>query len=296
MLKQTFLALGAGLLLSPAAWAQPQVVGTYPYITDLVKQIGGNKVEVSTLARGDWDPHFIVPKPSLISQLRRADLLIINGAQLEVGWLPPLLRQASNAQIQPGATGFLELSNYANLIQKPANTSRAMGDVHPQGNPHFFLDPYQTVTLAGAIADKLCQIDGPQCPHYRSGKAAFDKRWQAKLKEWSARMRPHTGKKVLEYHRLHDYFLQRYRLGLVQTLEPLPGIPPSPAYLNEVIANAQKDKPILNLRGSYNPMDPSRFVSQKTSVKLSTLPHDVGATPKAKDVFAVFDEIVAAFE
>ena len=146
-----------GLTFQAEAQAKLKVTSTYPYITDLVGQIAGNKVDKQTLATGDWDPHFVVAKPSLLTRLRQADLLIINGAQLEIGWLPPLLRQSGNASIQAGSTGLLDLSQFVNKIQIPQNVSRANGDVHPQGNPHFVLDPDNVPKMADAIRQKLCR-------------------------------------------------------------------------------------------------------------------------------------------
>ncbi|MGV3524057.1 MAG: metal ABC transporter substrate-binding protein [Candidatus Sericytochromatia bacterium] len=281
------------LLSAGAAQAAPlKVVGTYPYIADLVKQIAGSRVTVSSLATGDWDPHFVVAKPSLLTRLRQADLLIINGAQLEIGWLPPLLRQAANAGIQPGSSGFLELSNHALMIQKPQNVSRAMGDVHPQGNPHFILDPDNVPRLAGVVTQKLCQLDSAGCAGFKQNQQRFATRWQQAAQGWAQRMAPLKGQKVLEYHRLHDYFLQQYGLQLVGTLEPLPGIPPTPQQLSLMVQKAKTEKVRWNLRGSYNPQDPSNLVSRQSGAPLVTLPHDVGATPEAKDLFGLYETLL----
>lgn len=260
------------LLLANPVFAKEKVVTAYPYIADLVKQIAGNQVEVSSLASGDWDPHFIVPKPSLLSKLRQADLLIINGAQLEIGWLPPLLRQAANARIQPGSAGFLELSNHVTLIQKPQNVSRAMGDVHPQGNPHFVMDPSNVSKMANAITAKLCQADANHCKQYQQGNGGFQSRWKQSAQKWKSRMAKLKGAPVLEYHRLHDYFLNYYGLKLISTLEPLPGIPPTPQHLAQILNKAKASKVKFNLRGVYNPKNASEFVSQKSGLSLTTLP------------------------
>lgn len=292
MLKSMIAALVAVWLVSVPAWARLDVAVTYPYIAELVKEAGGDAVQVSALGRGDWDPHFIVARPSLIARLRKADLLIINGAQLEIGWLPPLLRQANNARIQPGNPGFLELSNHVRLIQRPQNVSRAMGDVHPQGNPHFVTDPHNIPPLMRAVTEKLCQLEPSACSSFQARSAQFLARWQFRLKDWDQKLAGLKGKKVLEYHRLHDYFLQRYGLVLVGTVEPLPGIPPSPAHLAETVTLARKEGVYLNLRGVYNPEDPSRLVSDRSGVKLVTLPHDVGAAPGARDLFSLFELMV----
>lgn len=295
MLKKLILGLAAALTLGAPAFAKLQVVGAYPYIQDLVQQIGQDKVDVQTLASGDWDPHFIVPKPSLLTKLRAANLLIINGAQLEIGWLPPLLSQAGNASIQPGRAGFLELATRVALIQKPQSTSRALGDVHPQGNPHFLLNPDNMPRMADAVTQKLCQLDGADCQVFQQRNAGFKTRWAAASAGWAKRMARFKGSKVVEYHRLHDYFFSRYGIGVIGTLEPLPGIPPTPQHLSEILAQMKEQKVGVNVRGVYNPADPSNFVSQHSGARLVSLPHDVGAVPEARDVFSLFEALLKRF-
>lgn len=295
MLKKLLLGLTAALTLGTPAFAKLQVVGAYPYIQDLVHQIGQDKVDVQTLATGDWDPHFIVPKPSLLTKLRSANLLIINGAQLEIGWLPPLLSQAGNASIQPGRAGFLELATRVTLIQKPQSTSRALGDVHPQGNPHFLLNPDNMPRMADAVTQKLCQLDGADCPAFQQHNASFKARWATSSAGWAKRMARFKGSKVVEYHRLHDYFFSRYGIGVIGTLEPLPGIPPTPQHLTEILTQMKEQKVGVNVRGVYNPADPSNFVSQHSGARLVSLPHDVGAVPEARDVFSLFEALLKRF-
>lgn len=292
MFKKSLLILSFLLLSMGAAQAKTKAVAAYPYIGDLLKQIGAAEVEVSVLASGDWDPHFIVAKPSLLSKLRQADLLVINGAQLEIGWLPPLLRQAANGRIQPGTAGFLELSNHVSLIQKPQNVSRAMGDVHPQGNPHFALDPNNVPKMANVITQKLCQLDAAHCAGFKQNQSSFNTRWQSAASGWKTRMAKLKGAKVIEYHRLHDYFLTRYGLSLSGTLEPLPGIPPTPQQLASMLDKAKDEKVLFNLRGVYNPQGPSDFISSKSPARLISLPHDVGSVPEAKDIFSLYEAIL----
>ncbi len=282
--------------LSPAeAQAKLQVVSSYPYISSMVSEIAGNQVQNDTLASGAWDPHFIVAKPSLILKLRKADLLIINGAQQEIGWMPPLLRQSRNAKIQAGQPGLLDLSTFVQKIQVPANVSRALGDVHPQGNPHFALDPDNVPRIAQAITQRLCQLDQAQCNGYRQNESRFKQRWQQSAAGWQKRMAPLKGQKVVQYHRLHDYFLQHYGLQSVNTLEPLPGIPPTPQHLNSVIQQVGREKVKWNIRGVYQPAAPSQTLSSKSQAKLLTLPHDVQAVPAAKDMFSLYETLVKGF-
>jgi zinc/manganese transport system substrate-binding protein len=278
------------LLLFSISLAQLKVVATYPWIGELVKEVGKDRVSLYVIAKGTEDPHFAVPKPSHIAKMRDADLLIVQGASLEVGFLPPLLQQSNNPKIQPGRQGYLELSQFVELIEKPVNISRAMGDVHPEGNPHYPLDPHNIPPLARAIAERLCQLDSPNCAYYRGNLEDFLKRWNARLTEWDREFAKLKGIKVIQYHKLYDYLLQRYGMVLVGTLEPLPGIPPTGKHIEGLISQAQGVKFIL--QDVYHEKRTAQFVAQRLNAKVVILPHDVGAVPEAKDLFSLFDEIL----
>jgi ABC-type metal ion transport system, periplasmic component/surface adhesin len=277
------------LLFLSVSFAQLKVVATYPWIGALVKEIGKDRVSLYVIARGTDDPHFVVPKPSHIAKMRDADLLIVQGASLEAGFLPPLLQQSNNPKIQPGRQGYLDLSQFVELVEKPVNISRAMGDVHPEGNPHYQLDPHSIPPLAKAIAERLCQLDSPNCAHYRGNLEDFLKRWNAKLTEWDKEFAKLKGVKVVEYHKLYDYLLRRYGMVLVGTLEPLPGIPPTGKHIEGLISQAQGVKFIL--QDVYHEKRTAQFVAQRLNAKVVILPHEVGAVPEAKDLFSLFDEI-----
>jgi len=282
--------LAVFLLLFSISLAQLKVVATYPWIGELVKEVGKDRVSLYVIAKGTEDPHFVVPKPSHISKMRDADLLIVQGASLEVGFLPPLLQQSNNPKIQPGRQGYLELSQFVELIEKPVNISRAMGDVHPEGNPHYQLDPHNIPPLARAIAERLCQLDSPNCAYYRGNLEDFLRRWNARLTEWDEGFSKLRGVKVIEYHKNYDYLLQRYGMVLVGTLEPLPGIPPTGKHIEGLISQAQGVKFIL--QDVYHEKRTAQFVAQRLNAKMVILPHDVGAVPEAKDLFSLFDEIL----
>lgn len=291
-MKKFLIGLSLLFVSLPAYAENLNIVTSYPYIEDITKKIGQGKVSVSSLSKGDWDPHYVVPKPSLISKSRKADLLIINGAQLEIGWLPPIIRQANNSEIQPGSKGFLDLSTYMNLIQIPNNISRAQGDVHPFGNPHFALNPDNIPIVSKVVTEKLCQLDNNNCSYFENNNKAFTKKWQDKSKVWSAKMKILKGTKVIEYHRLFDYLFKKYNIEMVNTLEPLPGIPPTPKHIATIVDTVKKESIKKNIRGVYNPYDPSKYVSDKSDASLVTLPHDVGSVKESTDVFSLFDEIV----
>jgi zinc/manganese transport system substrate-binding protein len=280
-------------LLSPLASARPlHVVAAYPYIGDLVERIGGSNVRVFSLARGDYNPHVIIPRPSFIAQVRRADLLIISGAQLEIGWMPPLLRQANNPAVQTGEPGFLDLSQYVTLIDVPTSVSREQGDVHPEGNPHFYLDPENILLIARAIKDKLVQLDSRNASYYENRYREFSDLWGQKLVEWSDKMKPLENTRVVQYHKNYDYFLHRYKLQIAGTVEPLPGIPPTSKHI-EHLENVLTMTPArFILQDVYNPDDASRHLAEKLKMKLVVLPHDIGAVSEATGIFSLFDELV----
>lgn len=269
---------------------QLHIVTTYHYIASITQQITGNTATITALASPNFDPHFIVPRPSYIAKLRDANLLIINGAQLEIGWLPPLMRQANNPLIQTGNKGFLDLSLYVKKIDVPAAVSRAKGDVHPEGNPHFYLDPYNIPLLAQAIYDRLCSIVPENKTFYTENFNTFNTKWKQKLSEWDVLMQKARKIKVVEYHKTYDYFLSRYTITLAATIEPLPGIPPTSkhiALLEKIIPNVS-----LIVKDVYHPDDAVNYLAKKFSKPAVVLPHDVGATKDATDIFTLFDVMV----
>ncbi len=291
LILTVFLTVTIALTLTHVVYAkQLHIVTTYNYIASITQQITGKNATVTSLASPQFDPHYIVPKPSYIAKLRDADLLIINGAQLEIGWLPPLERQANNPLIQTGKIGFLDLSQFVKKIEVPAAVSRAQGDIHPEGNPHFYLDPYNILLLAQAIYERLCAIAPENKVLYTENFTAFTNRWKQKVAEWDASMKKMHGTKVIEYHKLYDYFLVRYGITLAATIEPLPGIPPTSkhiATLEEIMPDVS-----LILQDVYHPDDAAGYLSKKYAKPVIVLPHDVGATKDVTDIFTLFDSIV----
>lgn len=278
--------------LQTAFAGQLHVVASYGYIRDITQRIGKDHVDVVSLARGDYDPHVIIPKPSYIAKLRNADLLIINGAQLEIGWLPQIIRQANNGTVQPGERGFLDLSMHVHLIDVPTSVSRELGDVHPEGNPHFFLNPDNVPVIAKAITERLSELDPDNQTFYEANEKDLDAQWQRKTKEWEEKLNPLKGEKVVEYHKIFDYFLNRFGFVLVGTIEPLPGIPPTTKHIAEVEQLIKREDVKYILQDVYNPQDASQYLSKRLNVKLIIMPHDVGSVKEADNVFSVFDEIV----
>jgi zinc/manganese transport system substrate-binding protein len=294
MRMKTFLfslIIAANLFVVPLTYGQIKIVAAYPYIGELSKKIGGDRVEVFVLGKGMEDPHFIVPKPSFIAKLRGADLLILNGGDLEVGFIPVLIQQANNPQIRT-SKGFLDLSKLVKLIEVPVNVSRSEGDIHPEGNPHFLLDPHRLPPLARAVKEKLCTLDSANCQLYEKNFSEFNARWNEKLKGWGRQLSSLKGKRVIEYHRLFDYLLRAYDLQPVGTLEPKPGIPPTARHVEDLIVKAKDQKVDFVLQDVYHDNRSARFLAEKIGAKYVLLPHEIDAVPEAKDLFSLFDEIV----
>jgi zinc/manganese transport system substrate-binding protein len=291
-MKQLLFVLTSIVLISAAHAEHLNIVTTYPYIADIAERIGRDHVQITSLARGDYNPHMIIPKPSYISKLRKADLLIINGGQLEIGWLPPILNQANNGGIQPGEKGFLDLSTHVHLIDVPTSVSREQGDVHPEGNPHFYLNPDNIPIIAKAITEKLSDIDPEDASVFQANYSDFVRIWEKKTGEWIDKMKSFKGSKVIEYHKVFDYFLHKFDLVIAGTIEPLPGIPPSTKQIEQVEKLIEREKVRAILQDVYNSQDAAQYLSKKIGITMITLPHDVNAVKGAEGIIALFDEMV----
>lgn len=269
------LLLISTLLLASTLFAKMQVATTYNYLGEVTKAIGGEEVAVTVLASPKLDPHFIVPKPSLIGKLRREDLLIINGGQLEIGWLPPLLKSAHNSKINAGAKGFLDVSGAVNMINKPQSVTRAFGDIHPDGNPHFATDIHNILPIAKLISLKLSLLDP-------SHKALFENNYQkfeTEIKALIASLEQSScqGKKVVQYHALFNYAINAEGMQSIGTIEPLPGITPSSKHTLQLIQLMKAEDVKTILQDVYHEKKTAKFIAAKTGAKVSIVPHDVGA-------------------
>ena len=265
------------IVLTTALFAKLNVDTTYSTLGAIVKKIGQDKVKVTVLGSSKYDPHFIVPKPSLLAKLRRADLLVINGGGLELGWLPPLIRNANNAKIQNGAKGFLDISHFIPMIDVPASVSRAFGDVHAQGNPHYSTDPHLVLTIAKAVEEKLVELDFDNVAYYEQNLADFTKEWNSFLVQYDAKMAQCSGKKVVQYHELFNYFLNEYHLKSYGNIEPLPGISPSSKHTIKLIYMMKKQNIKTILQDVYHEKKTAKFIAAKTGAKVVLIPHDMGA-------------------
>jgi len=265
------------LLTNLALFASMQIDTTYSTLGAIAKKVGGDFVKVTVLGSNKYDPHFIVPKPSLLAKLRRADLLIINGGGLEIGWLPPLLRNAHNPKLNEGALGFLDISQSLELIDKPTTVSRAFGDVHAEGNPHYSTDPYVVITIAKTIATRLGAIDPIHKNDYLQNFENFQTQWKTFLTKLDKKMQQCTIKEVVQYHELFNYFLKRYNITSIGTIEPLPGIAPSSKHTLELIMLMKQNKIKKILQDVYHEKKTAQFIAAKTGAKVAVIPHDLGA-------------------
>ena len=236
------LALLAGLFAAPVpASAALKVMATTSDLASLASEVGGDKITVEALARGYQDPHFVEAKPSFVIKLHSADLLIAVGRELEIGWLPPLVTQARNANVQPGGSGYLDASQTAKILDIPTGQlTRAMGDVHPSGNPHYWLDPDNGKRIARAIAEKLAAMDAANAAYYRQRVADFEKRLDAADAGWKAQMAPYKGMKVVTYHRSWPNLADHFGLDVIGYVEPKPGIPPSPSHTLDLLGELKR--------------------------------------------------------
>jgi len=283
--------LFATLLLTSSIFATVNVATTYNYLGEVTKAIGGDLVKVDVLANPKLDPHFITPKPSLIGKLRREDLLIINGGQLEIGWLPPLLKRANNSKIDNGGRGFLDASGAVTLIDKPVNVSRAYGDVHPDGNPHYALSIDNITPIAELISMKLSQIDPANGAKYSANFKTFKSNIERLKSKLAPIIKGCQGKKVIQYHELFNYALDAFGAEKVSNIEPLPGISPSSKHTLELINIMKSQKIDTILQDVYHEKRTAKFIANKTGATIKIIPHDVGATNTANTIEEFYTEV-----
>jgi len=289
----SIVTLAALAAAAPAANAAVNVMASTEDLADLTRQVGGDKVKVESIARGYQDPHFVEAKPSFILKLAKADLLVVVGRELEIGWLPPLVQQSRNAKIQPGAEGYLDASLTAKILEIPTGQiTRAMGDVHPQGNPHYWLDPGNGRHIAKAIADKLSKMAPADAAYYASRYADFDKRLAEAEKRWDAQMAPFKGQKIVTYHRSWPNFTDRFGLDVIGYVEPRPGIPPSPSHTLDLIAEMKRQNVKLILVEPYFDLKTPNSIARETGATVLVLAPSVGGDKDITDFLKLFDHDV----
>ena len=284
------LSLGALFLPSLAEAKKLTVVTATTDIAALAQEVGGEKISVESIAKGYQDPHFVEAKPSFLLKLRQADLLIVVGLQLEIGWLPPLINQSGNARIQVGAPGYLDASQFAEILDIPTGTvTRAMGDVHPLGNPHYWLDPENGRRIAKGIAGKLGDLDPSNTAYYQERFQDFDKRLAAAEQKWDAEMKPYHGRKVVTYHNSFPNFAKHFSLNVIGYVEPRPGIPPTPSHTIELIGLMKRENCKVILVEPYFDLKTPQAIARDTGGILVQYLPSVGGEKQVTNYFELFD-------
>ena len=292
--KTAALALMAISGAATQATAQLRVVATTPDLASVAREIGGDRVNVVALAKPTEDPHFVDAKPSFIVTLNRADALIEGGAELELGWLPPLLENARNGRIAAGAPGHVVASEGIRLLEIPTSFDRSKGDIHSLGNPHFMVDPVSAKIVARNIANHLSQIDPKNTATYESNLARFNARIDTKLAEWQKQLAPYRGAKIVTYHRDFIYLAQRFGFSIVDELEPKPGIAPSPSHLAQVIGEMRRDNAKVILVQPFQNRKTAETVARQTGAAVLDTPQQPGAVGNTATYFDMVDNIVRA--
>src|SRR5213594_3491023 len=294
MMKPTKLAV-AGLALAllglpeSPAFAKLKVVTTLQDLASLADLVGGDRVETLALVKGYQDPHFVDAKPSFILKLSRADALIVSGLELEIGYLPPLLDQSRNAKIHPGSPGYLDASTGCEILNRPTQqVTRAMGDVHPFGNPHYWTDPENGKRIAKAVADKLVQFRPNDHAVFEQRLADFTSRLDAAEKRWLAMMAPYKGTKMVSYHRSLPNFAERFGLDIMGYVEPRPGIPPTPQHTLDLINEMKRQNVKLVLVEPYFDLKTPNSIGRETGAQVLVLPPSVGGVKEVTDYFKLF--------
>jgi zinc/manganese transport system substrate-binding protein len=287
---------GAVLTVAVPARAALRVVTTTTDLGDLTRAVGGDRVQVETLCQGTQDPHYVQARPSYMVTLSRADLLIAVGLELEVGWLPLLIQGARNPSINPGSAGYLEGASAVTPIEVPVGPiDRSHGDIHPHGNPHYWLDPDNGRRVAAAIAARLAQLDPDNAAYFEANLEAFEARMDAASARWDAAMAPYRGTPIASYHRTFNYFLERYGLVGVGYLEERPGIPPAPAHLAGLIRRMQAEDVRLIFHESFFDAATSEMVARRSGARVLPLPTSVGGAPGVDSYERLFDHLVESF-
>lgn len=280
----------AGTAASSAA--KLRVVATTPDLASIAREIGGSAVEVTALAKPTEDPHYVDAKPSHIVTINRADVLIEGGAELELGWLPPLLESARNSKVATGARGRIIVSQGIRMREIPVSFDRSRGDVHSLGNPHFLIDPPNAKIVAGRMAAQFAQVDPASASLYRANLASFNARIDAKMRQWESQLAPFRGAKIVTYHKDFVYFASRFGLEVVETLEPKPGIAPSPAHLARVIRAMKTANARVILVQPYQNRRTAETVARQTGARVLDIPQQPGARRNTPTYFDMMDYMV----
>lgn len=258
----------------------------------LAQELGGDRVSIYVATNALQDPHQIQAKPSLLARARRTNLVVCTGSELEIGWLPIVLRQSGNSAVQPDKPGYFEAANYVQRLEVPTRLDRAEGDVHPGGNPHIQTDPHNIGRVATALAQRLAEIDPAGASYYQARYHDFAQRWEAAIRRWEKEAAPLSGITVVAHHKSWIYLYRWLGMREIAELEPKPGVEPTAAHLEEVLAQLKREPARLIIRSAYEDPRPSEWLAQRAKIPAVALPFTVGGTDQAKDLFGLYDDTV----
>jgi zinc/manganese transport system substrate-binding protein len=278
MARAAIAALCLGLSAQTAG-AALRVVATLPDVADMTRQIGGERVSVETIARGNQDPHKVPVKPSFVTKLNRADALVVQGLGLEHAFLPPLLEVASNPKILPTGPAYIDASVYVEPLEVPSSQNRSQGELHPLGNPHFNLDPVQGKRMARAIAEGLARVDPAGAAAYQEGLRRYTALLDQKIGEWEKLAAPLRGVKAVSYHRDLIYFADRYGIELVGEIETRPGVPATPGHLEKLVDTMKQEQVKLVIREIAYELPLAQTLAERTGAKVVTISTLAGGLP-----------------
>ncbi len=283
--------------LSLAIFAVPSIAALNIFACEqewaaLAQELAGDKASIYSATTALQDVHKVEARPSLIARVRSADLLICSGSELEVGWLPLLLTQSGNAKIQPGSEGYFEASQFVPKLEIPKVVDRALGDVHPSGNPHVHLDPRNIPRVAEVLTERFVQLDPANADTYKARGISFRERWRAALSRWEQQATRLKGVPVVVYHKDMSYFINWSGMREAGSLEPKPGLPPTPAHLAELVERMKREPAKIVVYSAYNSPRAAEFLSERTKIPSVMLPFTVGGTDRAKDLFGLFDDTI----
>lgn len=287
------IILLAFILLSTSAHAALNVFACEPEWAALTQLLAGDKASIYTATGALQDPHHVEARPSLIAKARRANLVVCTGAELEMAWLPVILRESGNSAIVPGTPGNFEAARFVTMLEVPTRLDRSDGDVHAAGNPHIQTDPRNFLPIADALAKRLIQLDPANTAYYQQQLATFNGQWRAAIVRWEKQAAPLKGVSIVAQHRGFPYLNNWLGLKQVAELEPKPGMEPSAAYLGQVLNGLQQHPARMVLRAAYQDGRPSDWIAERAHIKAVALPYTVGGDTQASDLFGLFDSTIS---
>jgi len=293
VLKFKYVIAALLLLSTPPVLAALNVLACEPEWGELAKEIGGDRINIYVATNALQDPHHIEARPSLIARARNADLVVCTGAQLEIGWLPLLQTQSGNSRIQAGQPGYFEASRYVLKLEVPQQVDRVQGDVHPAGNPHIHLSPYNIEKVATALSERMAQINGVDAAYYQKRTEAFLSRWRQAILQWEQRAAPLKGMPLVVYHKNFSYLINWLGMKIIGDLEPKPGLPPTTAHLSELLASLASTPARAVVRAPYNDPRAVDWLAERAKLPAVMLPFTVGGSPLAQDLFSLYDDTLS---